>query len=274
MMLDKKLFLSVVFAAFGIATTLPAQAETLRVGMECTYAPFNYRTPEGEMAGYDVDVAKGVAAIIGVDLEYVCQKWDGMLPALLANKFDLVIASMSITEDRLKQIDFSIPYRVSIGRFLGEKGKDLKLFDDKGNPIPENFKGIKVDVERASTYNRWIEAKLPEANIQLYDSGQAMLLDLRNGRVDVAITNPMKAYLDFLSQENGSNFDFVSPVIDEKEYFGVGVGIGIRKGQEDLVKRVNGALATLIKDGSLEKYSHKYFPFSIQPENWKGVGVE
>jgi polar amino acid transport system substrate-binding protein len=71
-----------------------ASAETLRVGMECTYAPFNYKTADGELAGYDVDVAKGVGKIIGADLEYICQDWDGMIPALLANKFDLVIASI------------------------------------------------------------------------------------------------------------------------------------------------------------------------------------
>ena len=69
-------------------------AENLRVGMECTYAPFNYKTADGELAGYDVDVAKGVARLIDADIEFVCQEWDGMIPALLANKFDLVIASM------------------------------------------------------------------------------------------------------------------------------------------------------------------------------------
>lgn len=254
-------------------TAATAQAETLRVGMECTYFPFNYRTPEGEMAGYDVDVAKGVAKIIGADLDYVCQKWDGMIPALLANKFDIIVASMSITEERLKKLDFSVPYRVSIGRFLGPKGKDLKLFDEAGKPIPANFNGLKIGVERGSTYSSWIAAKLPGATLQVYDGNEPMLLDLRNGRVDIAITNPMKAYLDFLSKPDGAGFEFVSPAIDEKEFFGIGVGIGVRKGQEELLKRINGALESMIKDGSLKQYSLKYFPFAINPENWQGVGT-
>ena len=80
-------------AALTLGGVAGASAETLRVGMECTYAPFNYRTAEGELVGYDVDVAKGVAEIIGAELEYVCQQWDGMIPALLANKFDLIVAS-------------------------------------------------------------------------------------------------------------------------------------------------------------------------------------
>ena len=83
-----------------VAVVSTASAETLRVGMECTYAPFNFKNADGELMGYDVDVAKGVAGLIGADMEFVCQKWDGMIPALLANKFDLVIASMSITLPR------------------------------------------------------------------------------------------------------------------------------------------------------------------------------
>lgn len=258
-------------ALLGLTAALPAHAETLRVGMECTYAPFNYRTPDGKMAGYDVDVAQGIAERIGVDLEYVCQEWDGMIPALLASKFDLIVASLSITEERKQKIDFSIPYRVSIGRILGAKDAKLKLFDDAGKPIPEAFDGLRFGVERASTYSKWLEAKLPNAEAVFYDSNQSMLLDLQNGRIDIAITNPMKAYLDFLSKDDGAGFEFVSPAIDEVEYFGPGVGVGLRKGNDELLKRIDKALAEMIKDGSLEKYSHKYFPFSIQPENWKGV---
>jgi len=98
-----------------------ASAETLRVGMECTYAPFNFKNEDGKLMGYDVDVAKGVAGLIGADLDFVCQKWDGMIPALLANKFDIVVASMSITDKRLKKMDFSDTYRISVGRLVGKK---------------------------------------------------------------------------------------------------------------------------------------------------------
>lgn len=67
-------------AVFAWSAQVPASAETLRVGMECTYAPFNFKNADGELDGYDVDVAKGVAGLIGADLEFVCQKWDGMIP--------------------------------------------------------------------------------------------------------------------------------------------------------------------------------------------------
>lgn len=247
--------------AFGVVNT--ATAETLRVGMECTYAPFNFRDADGELMGYDVDVAKGVAGIIGADLEFVCQQWDGMIPALLANKFDLIIASMSITEKRLEKMDFSDTYRISVGRLVGRKDAGWELFDDAGNPIPENFAGLKVGLERATTYSDWFENELPEAEVVLYDSNEALYLDLVNGRTDMIMTNPMKAHLRFLSQEDGGGFEFVSPQIDEKKYFGIGVGIGLRKGNDELKTRLNAAIKTLTEDGSLERYALQYFPFAI-----------
>ena len=254
---------SFLAAALAVAVVSTASAETLRVGMECTYAPFNFKNTDGKLMGYDVDVAKGVAGLIGADLEFVCQKWDGMIPALLANKFDLVIASMSITDKRLEKMDFSQPYRISVGRLVGKKNAGMNLFDSAGKPIPANFAGLKVGLERATTYASWFEAKLPDANVVLYDSNEALYLDLVNGRTDMIMTNPMKAHLRFLSKEDGAGFEFVSPQVDEKKYFGIGVGIGLRQGNDALKTRLNAALATLTKEGWLEKYALKYFPFAI-----------
>ena len=247
-----------VFGATG-----PAKAETLRVGMECTYAPFNFKSADGKLMGYDVDVAKGVAGLIGADLEFVCQKWDGMIPALLANKFDLVIASMSITDKRLKKMDFSDTYRISVGRLVGKKDAGWNLFDSSDKPIPANFEGLKVGLERATTYSDWFENELPGATVVLYDSNEALYLDLVNGRTDMIMTNPMKAHLRFLSKEDGAGFEFVSPQIDERKYFGIGVGIGLRQGNGELKARLNAALKTLTDDGWLEKYALQYFPFAI-----------
>jgi len=251
-----------LFCSFNVS------AESLRVGMECTYAPFNYKTADGELAGYDVDVAKGVAKIIGAELEYVCQEWDGMIPALLANKFDLVIASMSITDKRMEKIDFSGPYRFSTGQIVGAKKTEVNLFDDAGDPIAENFKGLKVGLERATTYADWFEEKLPDAEVVLYDGSEPLYLDLQNGRVDIIMTNPMKAHLKFLSNEDGADFEFKGPVVDEEKYFGIGVGIGLRQGQPELKARLNGALKELINSGELESYAKKIFPFKLHKDEW------
>ena len=261
----KKTFtlLAAAVAVLAMGAPQTASAETLRVGMECTYAPFNFKNANGDLDGYDVDVAKGVGGLIGADLEFVCQKWDGMIPALLANKFDLVVASMSITDKRLKKMDFSDTYRISVGRLVGKQNSGWNLFDDEGKPIPANFAGLKVGLERATTYSDWFENELPQANVVLYDSNEALYLDLVNGRTDMIMTNPMKAHLRFLSKEDGAGFEFVSPQIDEKKYFGIGVGIGLRKGNDELKTRLNAALKTLTDGGWLEKYALQYFPFAI-----------
>lgn len=266
--MTRQLFRLAAMVLVAGAFSVSAQAETLRVGMECTYAPFNYRTSDGKLTGYDVDVAKGVAGILGADVKFVCQKWDGMIPALLANKFDLIVASMSITEKRRKKIDFSGPYRISVGRLVGRKNGNFKLFKGDGTVDASGFNGVKVGLERASTYENWFMAKVPKAEILRYDNNEAMYLDLQNGRTDVIMTNPMKAYLKFLSKKDGAGYEFVSPAIDEVEYFGVGVGIGLRKGNEELLKRINAALKQLTDDGSLEKYALKIFPFAIHPAKW------
>ena len=197
-------FKTIQLMAIGVVTmcsAFNASAETLRVGMECTYAPFNYRTADGELAGYDVDVAKGVAKIIGADFEYVCQEWDGMIPALLANKFDLIIASMSITEKRMEKIDFSGPYRFSTGQIVGSKKTKVNLFDGSGNPIAGELRWAE---SWSGTGNHLCELVRREFCRERTSSCMTALnhvyLDLQNGRVDLIMTNPMKAHLKFLSK--------------------------------------------------------------------------
>ena len=262
-----KIFMNVVVSGIVLSFMMAslASAETLRVGTECTYHPFNYRDSSGQLQGYDVDVAKEVAVRIGAKINFVCQKWDGMIPALLANKFDLIVASMSITNKRKKKIDFSFPYRVSIGQFIGAKSKNLKLFNADGSVNRNGFNGVRIGIERATTYDNWIQAKVPNADIAYYDSNEAMYLDLKAGRVDAIMTNPMKAFLRFLSKPDGAGYEVVGPQLAEEEYFGIGVGIGLRKGNDALLSRLDVALKSMAKDGSLERFAKKIFPFTIHP---------
>jgi len=95
-----------------------------------------------------------------------------------------------------------------------------------------------------------------------------LYLDLQNGRVDLIMTNPMKAHLKFLSKGDGAGFEFKGPVVDEEKYFGIGVGIGMRKGQDELKQRLNAALKQLINSGELESYARKIFPFKLHKDVW------
>ena len=255
---------------FGLAGN--SMAADLRVGVEGAYPPFSWKESDGTLKGFDIEIAEAVCTELKRKCVLIEQDWDGMIPALLANKFDLIIASLSITEKRKKKIDFSIPYRVSVGQFVGKKDANLNLFNSDGSPNPASFKGVKLGLERATTYANWIETNIPDANVMLYDSNEALYLDLQNGRTDIIMTNPMKAFLKFLSKDKGKKFAFVSPPLTDPKLFGIGVGVGITKNNKELLDRINDALKELIKNGSLEKYSLKYFPFAIHNENWEGVG--
>ena len=258
--------LSIIAGSLALAGPVGAQ-DQLKAGTECTYFPFNFRDTDGTLKGYDVDVGNEVAKRLNMKIEWVCQKWDGLIPSLLANKFDLILASLSITEERRQKIDFSIGYRLSIGQFVGPKAKALKLFKDDKTPDVAAFKGVKVGLQRATTYDNWIQAKVPDATVVRYDTVEQMYLELKAGRVDVIMTNPMKTYLEFLSKPDGAGFEVIGPQIDEEKYFGTGAGVGIRKGNEALLKRIDAALAEMKKDGTLDKFSKKYFPFAIYPAN-------
>ncbi|MCC6471839.1 MAG: transporter substrate-binding domain-containing protein [Alphaproteobacteria bacterium] len=263
-------YLAVAFAATAslLAVATPGQAqEKLMVGSECTYFPFNYRDSDNVLKGYDIDVANEIAKRLNAKVEYVCMKFDGLLPALLAGKFDLIAASLSITEDRRQKIDFSVPYRLSIGQFVAPKAKKLQLFNADGSLNKPAFKGIRVGIQRATTYDNWFQAIVPDANVVRYEGVEAIYLDLKAGRVDAIMTNPMKTYLEFLSKPDGAGFEVVGPQITEEKYFGTGAGIGLRKDNPELLKRIDTAILDMKKDGTLDKFSKLYFPFAIYPIN-------
>lgn len=192
---------------------------------------------------------------------------------------DPCVAGRKIRPDRCLDVDhrktpeadqISGPYRVSIGQFVGTP--DLELF--KGDVVnPDGFKGVKIGLERATTYEEWIKATVPSAEVAYYDNNEAMFLDLAAGRVDAIMINPMKAYLKFLSKEGNDKFAVLGPQIAEEKYFGVGVGVGIglRQGQDDLKGRLNTALEAMTKDGTLSEFGLRYFPFTIHPQEWKGA---
>ncbi len=233
--LASAMVLSVALAAGATA----ANAEVLRVGTECTYAPFNYRTADGELTGYDVDVAREVGKRISADIEFVCQEWDGMIPALLANKFDLIVASMSITDKRLKQIDFSGPYRVSIGQFVGRKDANLKLFDDEGEVIPGGFEGLRVGLERSSTYEEWVKAKVPGRRDRLLRRQRAHVPRPRRrpGRRHHDQSDEGLPQVPLAGRQRRFRRD--RPRSSRRRaYFGIGVGIGLRKDQAALKGRI------------------------------------
>jgi len=264
--MKKYVFLS--FVAASLMTT-PLYAANLKVAADCTYPPFGYRDTAGEVQGFDVDIAREIGKRMERNVEIVCQEWDGMIPGLLAGKFDLISASMSITEERLKSINFSQPFRSSSARFVGPVGSDALPFLDDGTPNPAGVEGKTIGVQRSSMHAQYIKDKLPQARVNEYDTVDNMILDLQSGRLDLVLAGPIKLDNDFLSKAEGEGFHFIGGEHDAVEYFGPGIGIGMRKEDEELRLHVDNALSALIKDRTFKTINEKYWSFNVLPASFQ-----
>lgn len=241
----------IIATALGVFMAGSAQAvEKLRIGTEGAYPPFNQIDPTGAVVGFDIDIAAALCNEMQVECEFITQDWDGIIPGLLAKKYDAVVASMSITEERLQAVAFSDPYYTNKLRFVAKKDAAID---------PTNLKGRAVGAQRATISASYLEDNMKdEVNIKLYDTQENAYLDLESGRTDVVLADMLVTY-EWLQKGAGDKFEFIgeSVNIDDR------IGIAVRKDDEELRQRLNEALAAIVADGTYEKINAKYFPFSI-----------
>lgn len=236
-------------AIMGITS---ASAQTLRVGSEGAYPPFNTKDASGKITGFDIDIAEALCAEMKTECTVVAQDWDGMIPALQGKKFDFVVASMSITEERLKVVNFTDPYYSNKLQYVAKKGADLDISADA-------MKAKTIGAQRATIAAEWIEANVPGAKVSLYDTQENAWLDLEAGRTDAVLVDVYVGY-EWLQSDTGKNFEFKGePVFDDDK-----IGIAVRKEDTDLLAKLNAALKTIIDNGTYAKINEKYFPFSIR----------
>jgi putative lysine/arginine/ornithine/histidine/octopine transport system substrate-binding protein len=244
--------LKTIAAAAIVALMLvgAARAEVLRIGTEGAYPPFNQIDPAGELIGFDIDIAEALCDNMGVTCEFVRQDWDGIIPGLLARKYDAIVASMSITEERKQAVDFTDPYYSNKLRFVAAENAKLD---------PVNLKGKIIGAQRATISASYLEDHpIKGAKVKLYDTQENAYLDLASGRVDVILADMLVSY-EWLNSEAGAGFAFLGEPID----IGDKVGIAVRKGDTELLAKLNAALAEIIADGTYEELNAKYFPFPI-----------
>lgn len=225
-----------------------AVAGKVRIGTEGAYPPFNMIDKNGKPAGFDVDIAKALCEKMGADCSFVTQDWDGIIPGLLARKYDAIVASMSITEERKKAVDFTDRYYSNSLRFIAKKGSGID---------PSSLKGKSIGAQRATIAANYVEG-IKGARGKLYDTQENAYLDLTSGRIDLLVTDMLPGY-DWLQSEQGKGFEFIGENIDIDDK----IGIAVRKGDDKLRKSLNKAIAEIIADGTYAKINAKYFPFSI-----------
>ena len=244
----KILFAAVASIALG---TSAVAADKLKIGTEGAYPPFNLIDASGKVVGFDIDIANALCAKMDVECEVVTSDWDGIIPALNAKKFDMIVASMSITDERKQAVDFTNPYYTNKLQFIGPKGTEFKTDKD-------SLKGKVIGAQRATIAGTWLEDNLGDVvEIKLYDTQENAYLDLSSGRVDGVLADKF-VNREWLKSDAGKAYEFKGdPVFDNDK-----IGIAVRK-DDPLTAKLNDALKAIVDDGTYKKINDKYFPFSI-----------
>jgi len=230
----------------------------IRFATEGAYPPFNERAADGSLIGFEIDLGMAMCAKINRKCEFVAQDWDGMIPGLLVKKYDGIFASMAITEERKKQIDFTNKYYQTGGAFVGAAGAKIDLdSSDLGGKTIGTIPG---------TTQCYLEKKYPKANVKVYPKADALYLDLASGRLDAIFSDATAVDFGFLKTDAGKDMGFASDIILDQECFGVGVGIGVRKEDTELREQLNKAIAEVRADGTYQAIENKYFSHDIYGE--------
>lgn len=256
-----------ILTAFSSASI--AAEKPLRIGTECTYPPFTYRDVDGVIQGFDVDIAREVANRIGRTAEFVCNPFASSIPSLQARKFDILFTALSVTDERLKTVNFSLPYRSSTARFAAPITLNIELFDQNGKPNPSALKGKIVGLQRSSTYDRYVKENFPGVEVRRYDTVNNMILDMKANRVDLVIGGPVNLWSTLLENDTEHAYQFIGPEIDRPDYFGIGIAAAMRKNDTQLLENVNNALNAMYQDGTFKQINQKYWSFTVLPSVWQ-----
>lgn len=241
----------IIGVALALAIPFGAQAQdTIRIATEGAYPPFNFIDKSGEVKGFDVDIARALCEQMNADCELVTQDWDGIIPGLVAGKYDAIIASMSITEERKRAVSFSEPYYSNKLQFIAPKASSFS---------PKDLDGTTIGAQRATIAAQWLQDNAPESvNIKLYDTQENAFLDLASDRLDGILADKYVSY-EWLNSEEGSSYEFKGePVYDDDK-----IAIAVRNGDEELAKRFSRAIEAIRENGTYQEINARYFPFDI-----------
>jgi len=254
-----------LFAAL-LAISVHVQAKdwsTIRLATEGAYPPFNEVSSDGSVRGLDVDIGNALCAELKAKCVWVKQEWDGMIPALISRKFDAIIASMSITDERKEKVDFSDKYYSSPLALIAKSGSPLR-------PSLESLKGKRVGVQRGTVSDNYVTRFWDGKGVTVvrYAKQDEAYLDLGAGRMDAAFADYWEAYGGFLSKPEGKGYSVLGDKVygktaDERAVIGEGIGIAVRKKDQDLKAALNKALAAIRANGTYEKITKRYFTDDI-----------
>jgi arginine/ornithine transport system substrate-binding protein len=226
-----------------------------RIATEGSYPPWSFKDAQGTLQGWDVDIARALCEKMNASCEIVAQDWDGIIPGLVARKYDVIVASMAITPQRRERVAFSAKYKDTISRFVARKGAPADV-------SPAALKGKTIGVQRGSVQAAYLAQNYRSADVKLYDTPQAAELDLVAGRVEYILGNMVTYHVGFLKTPEAKDFAFAGPEL-KGGILGEGNGIAVRKDDGQTLARINAALEAIRADGTYDRITAKYFPFKL-----------
>jgi len=234
-----------------------AAANPVKVGIAAEpYPPFASPDAAGNWVGWEVEIIGAVCAAAELDCVITPVAWDGIIPSLTSGQIDAIMASMSITEERMQTIDFSDKYYNTPTVIVGQKGMAME-------PTPEGLKGKILGVQVSTVHQSYAQAYFTGAEIKLYQTQDEANQDLVAGRIDATQADSL-ALADFLATPEGTACcELKGAVADDPALLGLGVGVGLRKGEDELKAKFNAGIAKILADGTYDKVSAGYFSSSI-----------
>jgi arginine/ornithine transport system substrate-binding protein len=237
------------------ATGATAQDATLRIATEGTYAPWSFVDESGKLTGWDVDIANALCAEMKVKCEIIAQDWDGIIPGLNAHKYDLIVASMGVTEQRKQKVAFTRKYKDTASQFVARKGT---IADTSA----QGLAGKRIGVQRGSIQDDFLTSAYTQSDIVRYDKTTDVEMDLLSDRIDVLLANRVTSLIGFLARPESAEFGLVGP-----EYtggvLGDGNAIALRKDDPELLAKVNSAIGAIMADRAYDQITAKYFSFKL-----------
>ncbi|WP_036774254.1 arginine ABC transporter substrate-binding protein [Photorhabdus australis] len=239
-----------LFATLLGTVTLSAAAtekETIRFATEATYPPFEFIDANNQIQGFDIDLANALCTKINATCTFTNQSFDSLIPSLKFRRFDALAAGIDITPERQKQVDFTDTYYDNSATFIAVKGKISSITD---------LKGKQVGIQNGTTHQKYLMEQQKEIKTVPYDSYQNAILDLKNGRLD-AVFGDTAVVNEWLKKNE--NLVTVGNKVTDPNYFGIGLGLAVRKGNKELQDKLNKALTDIKLDGTYDIIYKKWF---------------
>jgi len=235
----------------------------VRMATEGGYIPFSETAPDGSLRGLDIDIGNAICEEMKLKCTWLKTEWEAMIPTLISNKIDAIVASMTINEERRARVDFTNKYYSTPLALVAKKGSDIK-------PDKASLKGKKIGLCRGTIADNFATRFLSGQNTELirYHLQDEADLDLAAGRLDAVFTDYWQAYGGFLSRPEGKDFAIMGGKVygsthEERKMIGEGVGIAVRKKDQDLKEILNQGIKAIRANGTYGKIVRKYFSEDI-----------